>query len=143
MATERIETTILRNLLHNEEYYRKVVPFLKQNIMRTTMKKLSMRKLLTLLLSTIKYLLKKFLRLISKIVMTLLTMRLEIRYRQYPNFRTNGLTTNGSLTPQKNGVKTEQSTSPSCGLSKSQTEAIKNIKGCDTKHFTRSISSIF
>ena len=29
MATERIETTILRNLLHNEEYYRKVVPFLK------------------------------------------------------------------------------------------------------------------
>ena len=29
MAIERIETTILRNLLHNEEYYRKVVPFLK------------------------------------------------------------------------------------------------------------------
>ena len=29
MATERIEETILRNLLHNEEYYRKVVPFLK------------------------------------------------------------------------------------------------------------------
>jgi replicative DNA helicase len=26
---ERIEETILRNLLHNEEYYRKVVPFLK------------------------------------------------------------------------------------------------------------------
>lgn len=29
MATERIEETILRNLLYNEEYYRKVVPFLK------------------------------------------------------------------------------------------------------------------
>ena len=29
MATERIEETILRNLLCNEEYYRKVVPFLK------------------------------------------------------------------------------------------------------------------
>jgi len=29
MATERIEQTILRNLLFNEEYYRKVVPFLK------------------------------------------------------------------------------------------------------------------
>ena len=29
MAIERIEETILRNLLHNEEYYRKVVPFLK------------------------------------------------------------------------------------------------------------------
>ena len=29
MATERIEQTILRNLLYNEEYYRKVVPFLK------------------------------------------------------------------------------------------------------------------
>ena len=27
--TERIETTILRNLLFTEEYYRKVVPFLK------------------------------------------------------------------------------------------------------------------
>ena len=27
--TERIEECILRNLLHNEEYYRKVVPFLK------------------------------------------------------------------------------------------------------------------
>ena len=29
MATERIEETILRNLLFTEEYYRKVVPFLK------------------------------------------------------------------------------------------------------------------
>ena len=29
MATERIETTNLRNLLSTEEYYRKVVPFLK------------------------------------------------------------------------------------------------------------------
>ena len=29
MATERIEESILRNLLYNEEYYRKVVPFLK------------------------------------------------------------------------------------------------------------------
>ena len=27
--TERIEQSILRNLLHNEEYYRKVIPFLK------------------------------------------------------------------------------------------------------------------
>ena len=26
---EKIETTILRNLLYNEEYLRKVVPFLK------------------------------------------------------------------------------------------------------------------
>ena len=29
MATERIEETILRNLIFTEEYYRKVVPFLK------------------------------------------------------------------------------------------------------------------
>ena len=29
MATERIEQIILRNLIFNEEYYRKVVPFLK------------------------------------------------------------------------------------------------------------------
>ena len=29
MATERIEESILRNLLYNEEYYRKVVPFIK------------------------------------------------------------------------------------------------------------------
>ena len=29
MATERIEETILRNLIHDEEFYRKVVPFLK------------------------------------------------------------------------------------------------------------------
>ena len=29
MAIERIETTILRNLLFTEEYYRKVVPFIK------------------------------------------------------------------------------------------------------------------
>ena len=29
MAIERIEQTILRNLLYHEEYYRKVVPFLK------------------------------------------------------------------------------------------------------------------
>ena len=35
MAIERIETTILRNLLHNEEYYRKVVPFLKAEYYET------------------------------------------------------------------------------------------------------------
>ena len=29
MATERIEETILRNLIYDEEYYRKVVPFVK------------------------------------------------------------------------------------------------------------------
>jgi replicative DNA helicase len=29
LMMEKIETTILRNLLHSEEYYRKVVPFLK------------------------------------------------------------------------------------------------------------------
>ena len=29
MATERIEETILRNLIYNEEFYRKVVPFIK------------------------------------------------------------------------------------------------------------------
>ena len=29
MATERIEETILRNLIYDEEFYRKVVPFLK------------------------------------------------------------------------------------------------------------------
>ena len=29
MATERVEETILRNLLYDEEYYRKVVPFVK------------------------------------------------------------------------------------------------------------------
>jgi len=29
MATERIEESILRNLIYNEEYYRKVVPFIK------------------------------------------------------------------------------------------------------------------
>ena len=29
MAIERIEETILRNLIHTEQYYRKVVPFLK------------------------------------------------------------------------------------------------------------------
>ena len=29
MATERIEETILRNLIYDEEYYRKVVPFIK------------------------------------------------------------------------------------------------------------------
>ena len=27
--TERIEETILRNLIYNEQYYRKVVPFIK------------------------------------------------------------------------------------------------------------------
>ena len=29
--TEKIEQSILRNLLYNEEYYRKVVPFLKED----------------------------------------------------------------------------------------------------------------
>ena len=29
MATERIEETILRNLIYDEEFYRKVVPFIK------------------------------------------------------------------------------------------------------------------
>ena len=29
--TERIEETILRNLIYDEEYYRKVVPFVKSD----------------------------------------------------------------------------------------------------------------
>ena len=29
MVTERIEETILRNLIYDEEFYRKVVPFIK------------------------------------------------------------------------------------------------------------------
>ncbi len=31
MATERIQQTILRNLIFTEEYYRKVVPFIKED----------------------------------------------------------------------------------------------------------------
>ena len=33
--SERIEETILRNLIYNEEYYRKVVPFLKEEYYET------------------------------------------------------------------------------------------------------------
>ena len=33
--SERIEETILRNLIFNEEYYRKVIPFLKAEYYET------------------------------------------------------------------------------------------------------------
>ena len=33
--SERIEETILRNLIYNEEYYRKVIPFLKAEYYET------------------------------------------------------------------------------------------------------------
>ena len=38
--TERIERTALRNLIHNEEYSRKVLPFIKEDYFSDRLEKL-------------------------------------------------------------------------------------------------------
>ena len=36
---ERIESTILKNLIHNEDYARKVIPFIQPDYLKIEMKK--------------------------------------------------------------------------------------------------------
>ena len=142
MATERIEQTILRNLLFSEIYYRKVVPLLKQNISRNIMRKLSTKRLLTSLLSTTKFLLKKFLRLIYKIVTTSQRRHFKIQYRSSENSQTSGSIMNGCSTPQKSGVKIELYTSHSCNRSKSQMAAIRKFREMRYPRYSKKLGSI-
>ena len=41
---EKVEVLILRNLLHNEKYVRKVIPFIKSEYFEDFTKKLSLKK---------------------------------------------------------------------------------------------------
>ncbi len=50
---DRIEKVILRNLVYNEEYLRKVLPFIEPDYFMTGMKELYLNILLNMLQSTI------------------------------------------------------------------------------------------
>ncbi len=43
--TERIERTALRNLIHNEEYSRKVLPFIKEDYFSDRLEKLLFKEI--------------------------------------------------------------------------------------------------
>ena len=56
---QRIETLILKNLIHNEEYSRKVLPFLDKEYFVEHTDKLLYEQINSLSINTIIYLLKK------------------------------------------------------------------------------------
>ena len=60
---DKIEFLVLKNLLNNEEYLRKTIPFIRKNIFKIAIKRLSLKKFLRLLGSIMKLLQKKFLLL--------------------------------------------------------------------------------
>jgi len=68
--TERIEETILRNLIYDEEFYRKVVLLLRQTILLNFRRELSLKRFRISLPNMIRFLPKKFLTLIYRIVVT-------------------------------------------------------------------------
>ena len=73
---ETIENTILKNLLLNEDYARKVLPFVKTDYFDNTGEKIIFKRLLSLLLTTINLQPKKFFTLNvkkEKILMMTLT----------------------------------------------------------------------
>ena len=46
---DSIETTILKNLIHNDEYSRKVIPFIDKEYFEEYMKRLSLKRYVPLL----------------------------------------------------------------------------------------------
>ena len=65
---ERIEETILRNLVYDEEFYRKVVHLLRQTILLNSKRGLSLKRFKTSLPNMIRFLPRKSLTLIYRIV---------------------------------------------------------------------------
>jgi len=53
---ERIETTILRNLVFNEDYSRKVIPFIQPDYFEQKSEKVIFEELSNLLLNTVQQL---------------------------------------------------------------------------------------
>ena len=73
---ETIENTILKNLLLNEDYVRKVLPFVKTDYFDNTGEKIIFQEIVSLLLTTINLQPKKFFTLNvkkEKILMMTLT----------------------------------------------------------------------
>ena len=128
MATERIEQTILRNLLFSEVYYRKVVPFIKAEYFQEYHEKIVYEEIADFASKYDKVPTQEVLAIIYKIVTTSQRRHFKIQYRSSENSQTSGSITNGCSTPQKSGVKIELYTSHSCNRSKSQTEAIRKFR---------------
>jgi len=51
---ERLELTILRNLVYNEDYSRKVIPFIQPDYFEKSPRKSRLKKLLSSLLSMVQ-----------------------------------------------------------------------------------------
>ena len=143
MAIERIETTILRNLIHNEEYYRKVVPFLKAEYYENYHEKIIYEEIADFA--------AKYDKVPTKEVLTInLQNRNDLTDESFKDsvsddiedYQTSGSITNGYSTPQKSGAKTELYTLRSCNQSRSRTEAIKDFARCDTLNSPRSFLAV-
>ena len=137
MAIERIETTILRNLLHNEEYYRKVVPFLKAEYYESYHEKVIYEEIADFA--------AKYDKIPTQEVLTInLQNRNDLTDDTYKDSvstisssQTSGSIMNGCSTPQKSGAKTELYTLPSCSRSRSQTEAIRRFREMRYPRFSK------
>jgi hypothetical protein len=125
---ERIETTILRNLLCNEQFYRKVVPFVKPDYFNEIHEKVIYEEVWNFA-STYEL-------VPTKEVLTInLEARKDLNEEVYQNAvktiaELNDLPSNttGCSTQQKSGVRIEQSISPYWSRSRSQMIAIQKYQ---------------
>ena len=79
--TERIEESILRNLICNEQYYRKVVPFIKADYFQEYNEKILFEEIADFAAKYDKVPLKKFSQLISRAEEILQKKHSKIHYR--------------------------------------------------------------
>ena len=127
-GSERIEETILRNLLCNEEYYRKVTPHLSVDYFESPVDRT--------IYEEIHEFSTKYDKLPTQEVLRInLGQRNDLSEEIYKDaisriagFSQEGLTRTGLLTRRKSGVKIEQSTTPYYSRSRSQMEAIRNYQ---------------
>ena len=75
---ERIERTTLRNLIHNEEYSRKVLPFIKEEYFSDRLEKLLFREIYKFITNIMLYLQKKLLSIELTIVKISTKMNIKI-----------------------------------------------------------------
>jgi radical SAM superfamily enzyme len=128
MATERIEETILRNLLFNEEYYRKVVPFLKADYFNEYHERIIFEEIADFASKYDKVPTQEVLSINLQSRNDLTEDTFQSSLSTLKSLGNDWIDYGWSLMPQKSGVKTEQSISLSCYPSRSQMEVIKNYQ---------------
>ena len=80
--TERIEESILRNLIYNETYYRKVVPFIKADYFQEYHEKIVFEEIADFAAKYDKVPTKEVLTINSRVEETLQKRHSKIQYRE-------------------------------------------------------------